>query len=154
MIDLKTGYLIGLSTELGSMIANIDNEETILLKNFGKKIGRAFQIQDDILEIFSDTKTMGKSLKSDFLLNKKTYISIKAQEINSKYIQEVIKIAQDDYIKGIDLYKSFLNSNSIILETELYIKNTLNEANTLLNKMAINKKNLYQYTDMILNRKS
>ena len=74
MIDLKTGYLIGLSAELGSIITGVDEEETILLKNFGRKIGRAFQIQDDTLEIFSNTKTMGKSLKSDLLLGKKTFL--------------------------------------------------------------------------------
>ena len=101
MIDLKTGYLIGLSAELGSIITGVDEEETILLRNFGRKIGRSFHIQDDVLEIFSDTKTMGKSLKSDLLLGKKTFLMVKAENYNPGFIKEAKNMISNDYDSGI-----------------------------------------------------
>ena len=101
MIDLKTGYLIGLSAELGSVIAHIKKEESALFREFGRRIGRAFQIQDDILEIFSDSKTMGKSLESDLVLGKKTFLMVNAEEQNSGFIDEVNKLISKNYSKGI-----------------------------------------------------
>ena len=46
------------------------------MKNFGELIGKAFQIQDDILEIVSDVDSMGKNLNSDIILNKKTFLYV------------------------------------------------------------------------------
>ena len=153
MIDKKTGNIIGLSSEIGAIVADRDSSDQNQLKRYGQLLGRAFQIQDDLLEILSDSKKMGKSLKSDFLLNKKTFISIKARKIHSSYIDDVINIAENDYTKGMDLYKSFLNSNNIINETKNYIINILKQADDILDQINIDKEILYKYTNMILKRK-
>ena len=73
MIDLKTGHMIGLAAELGTISAGADPIICEAVRDYGRLVGRAFQIQDDLLEVFADSKKMNKSLHSDFLLDKKTY---------------------------------------------------------------------------------
>ena len=154
MIDKKTGYIIGMCSEIGSMLCNYSVEDQLKLKLYGQLLGRAFQVQDDLLEIISNQDKMGKSLKSDFLLNKKTYLSIKADELDSNYFNKCKDVAKKDYIKGSDLYKKFLINNNLINETKEYVESILNEADKLIKDMDIKHTSLYKYTDMILNRKS
>ena len=68
MIYLKTAYMIGLSAEIGGILSNLDKKEIILLKELGDTIGMAYQVQDDLLELFSSSGSMNKSLESDFAL--------------------------------------------------------------------------------------
>jgi geranylgeranyl pyrophosphate synthase len=153
MIDKKTAYMIGLSSELGAILANANNSIQDKLRTYGLLIGRAFQIQDDLLEITSDKEKMGKTLKSDFLLNKKTYLNVKAHIINSDEINKYISIASKDFDKGFSLYKAFLKKNKIISDTESTINNILVEADSILKDLDINTDYLYKYTQLILNRK-
>ena len=74
MIDLKTGALIKLSCELGAILGGGTEEQTLALSRFGLLLGRAFQMQDDLLELSSTADAMGKSLGSDVLNEKKTWI--------------------------------------------------------------------------------
>ena len=80
MIDLKTGFLIGLSAQMGATVANVADEISLAIRDYGRLLGRAFQMQDDCLEIFSNSENMGKSLESDILLGKKTFLMIQALE--------------------------------------------------------------------------
>ena len=80
MIDLKTGFLIGLSAQMGATVANVADEISLAIRDYGRLLGRAFQMQDDYLEIFSNSENMGKSLESDILLGKKTFLMIQALE--------------------------------------------------------------------------
>ncbi len=73
MVGKKTGRLLGLACQLGALIATNDEQVVTNLKYFGIELGQAFQIQDDLLEITSDAKNMGKSLDSDIIAGKKTY---------------------------------------------------------------------------------
>ena len=74
MIDFKTGHMIGLSAQLGGILSKLHIDDINKLNNYGKLIGRAFQVQDDLLEISSTSLKMGKTLESDFILGKKTYL--------------------------------------------------------------------------------
>lgn len=78
MVGKKTGRLLGLACQLGALITTDDEQVVTNLKYFGIELGQAFQIQDDLLEISSDVKNMGKSLDSDILAGKKTYPMILA----------------------------------------------------------------------------
>ena len=70
----KTGALILASAELGALsVENVDTESLSRISQFAKCIGLAFQIKDDILDIESDTETLGKPQGSDIALNKPTY---------------------------------------------------------------------------------
>ena len=73
MINLKTGYMLGLSAQLGSLAAGLDLKSSSSYMDFGLLLGEAFQLQDDLLEIISTKEQMRKSLTSDIVLNKKTY---------------------------------------------------------------------------------
>ncbi|MBI72530.1 MAG: isoprenyl synthetase [Candidatus Marinimicrobia bacterium] len=153
MIHKKTGFMIGLSAEIGAILANADKNTQNEMKKYGFLIGRAFQIQDDLLEIISNKSKMGKTLESDFLLNKKTYLSIKSRLIDNEIINTFIDIAKNDFEKGFMHYKEFLQRNNIIEETEETISEILNKADKILIDLEINRKNLFDYTKFILNRK-
>ena len=81
MIRLKTAVLIAASLKIGAIIGGADEKETKLLYDFGENIGLAFQIQDDILDIWSDEKVFGKVHGGDIASNKKTFPFIKALEL-------------------------------------------------------------------------
>ena len=72
--SLKTGALIHVSVKLGYLAAGHQNDEvTQALDQVAKNVGLAFQIQDDVLDVVSDTETLGKPQGSDLSLNKSTY---------------------------------------------------------------------------------
>jgi len=152
MIDKKTGHLIGLCAMLGSIISNNDNSTNNKLQKYGILIGRAFQIQDDLLEITSNQSKMGKSLKSDFLLNKKTYLNIKANSINRHIVNKCIKIAKNDFNLGFSKYRKFLIKNGIVDESIKKVNDILEEAENILDSLDMDNKYLYEYTKLILNR--
>lgn len=72
----KTGALICASITAGAQAAGCSQEEYLKLQEFGKKLGLAFQIQDDILNVTGDRKLMGKSTGSDASRDKSTYVSL------------------------------------------------------------------------------
>ena len=89
MIDLKTGALIRLACELGGIQGGGTSETVEALARFGVLLGRAFQMQDDLLELTSSTETMGKSLGSDILNEKKTWIWLDLRShLSDRQLQE------------------------------------------------------------------
>ena len=83
MIELKTAALIAASTKIGSVIGGADDKDSDILCEFGRNMGLAFQIQDDLLDIYGDTKVFGKIVGGDIISNKKTFMLVKALEIAS-----------------------------------------------------------------------
>ena len=73
MIDLKTGYLIGLSAELGAISAGANDDDAIKVREYGRLIGRAFQIQDDILDYEALKLDTGKPAMKDYKEGKITF---------------------------------------------------------------------------------
>lgn len=80
MITLKTAVLLGGSLKLGALVAGASNEDANHLYDFGKNIGIAFQIQDDILDSFGEGDKVGKKIGGDIAANKKTLLLINALE--------------------------------------------------------------------------
>lgn len=78
MIRLKTSLLLGYALKIGSTLAGADEKDANLMYEFGEKMGLAFQIQDDILDVYGDTKVFQKKLGADIVDNKKTYLLINA----------------------------------------------------------------------------
>ena len=153
MIDLKTGYLIGLSAELGAIVSGSNEEINISMRQFGKKIGRAFQIQDDVLEIFSDSKTMGKSLESDLLLGKKTFLMVRAEDNHPGFIDEINRIISKDYSSGIIEVRKMLINNGVYEEAKSVINQNIQSANKILEDLAYDTQYLKYFSDLIGNRK-
>ncbi len=80
MIELKTAVLIAASLKIGAVIGNASESDQNLLYEFGRCLGIAFQIQDDLLDTYGDTKMFGKKTGGDIISNKKTWLLVKALE--------------------------------------------------------------------------
>lgn len=80
MIGLKTGDLLGASFALGALLSGASQVDIEHLYSFGKKTGIAFQLQDDILDLYGDQKKVGKQTGGDIIANKKTALWIRAFE--------------------------------------------------------------------------
>ena len=114
--NLKTGRLIECSVMLGQ-ISNEDDLQKNSIKNFGKKIGLAFQITDDILEITSNEETLGKNINSDVKNRKATYVNVfgldkaieKSRELSKAAINDLknIKSKESDLLVELAKYISY-----------------------------------------------
>lgn len=80
MIRLKTAALTGASLKIGAVLAGADAADATHLEAFGQNLGIAFQLQDDLLDVFGDEKKFGKKTGNDIATNKKTYLYLKAFE--------------------------------------------------------------------------
>jgi geranylgeranyl diphosphate synthase type II len=78
MIRLKTAVLLAASLQIGAWIGGAGDEDAQLLYDFGIYIGLAFQLKDDLLDVYGDEATFGKKIGGDILCNKKTYLLIHA----------------------------------------------------------------------------
>ncbi|MFP4546712.1 MAG: polyprenyl synthetase family protein [Fidelibacterota bacterium] len=132
MITKKTARLLAMSCKIGGWIADCKKEEVDALENFAIKTGQAFQIQDDLLEILSNSKKMGKSLGSDFASGKKTYPMILT-------LSEMTPVDKKDFLTFLknnsnikEIRNSFLNSGSIE-KSQVTINSLLSEAKQELN---------------------
>lgn len=83
----KTACLFMASMEFGAIIANASKENLLLAQSFGKYLGLCFQIQDDLLDVLSDTNTLGKPSGSDQKNHKANYVSILGLENAKKQLQ-------------------------------------------------------------------
>jgi len=81
MIRLKTAVLLGASLKIGAWIGGAGEKDACLLYDFGINIGLAFQLKDDLLDVYGDASTFGKKIGGDILSNKKTYLLIHALEL-------------------------------------------------------------------------
>ncbi len=80
MIDRKTGALLELSFELGGLVGGADDDALVSLRCAGHALGRAFQIQDDLLDLTAESDGWGKAIGGDLVEGKKAYLSLRAVE--------------------------------------------------------------------------
>ncbi|WP_069657902.1 polyprenyl synthetase family protein [Arcticibacter eurypsychrophilus] len=88
MIRLKTAVLLGGSLKIGALISKASTEVADELYAFGENVGIAFQLQDDILDVYGDPEKFGKQVGGDILSNKKTFLLIKALELADELDKE------------------------------------------------------------------
>ena len=149
MIGKKTGALLGLCAELGGLLSGQKEEEAHSLFQYGLNLGLAFQIQDDLLEIFGDESVMGKSLGSDISKKKQTALTILAKNDNSeKWLNFT-----SNYSKISD-YQSYFDKNRIRNKVEVSIQHYINKANLALKAAPkSDKDHLQKFATLILKRK-
>ncbi|MDB5197063.1 MAG: polyprenyl synthetase [Flaviaesturariibacter sp.] len=80
MINLKTSVLLAASLKLGAILGGAGERNQNLIYEFGRKLGLAFQVQDDYLDAFGDPEKFGKQVGGDIKSNKKTFLLIHAME--------------------------------------------------------------------------
>lgn len=78
MIRLKTSVLLACAMKIGAILAGASKEDADNLYRFGEQVGLAFQLQDDYLDVYGNTRVFGKAIGGDITSNKKTYMLINA----------------------------------------------------------------------------
>ena len=91
MIRLKTAVLIAGSMEMGAIVGGSSKADAKLLFNFGINLGTAFQIQDDLLDLYGDPEKFGKDIGNDIVSNKKTFLLIQAMQQGSEEDRDILK---------------------------------------------------------------
>lgn len=91
MIRLKTAVLLACSLKMGAIMGGASKADADNLYQFGIHIGLAFQLQDDLLDVYGDTATFGKNIGGDILCNKKTLLLIQALELASTEQKAALK---------------------------------------------------------------
>ena len=81
MIRLKTSVLLGCALKMGALIADADAEDADRLYEAGVNMGLAFQLRDDVLDVWGDPATFGKEIGGDIMNNKKTFLLINAMQL-------------------------------------------------------------------------
>lgn len=97
--ELKTGALIEASMEIGAVLAGASEDEIKLIESVASKIGMAFQIQDDILDIEGDEAVLGKPIGSDERNEKSTYVTFKGIEKSKEEVKRLTDEAIDNLKK-------------------------------------------------------
>ena len=91
MIRLKTAVLLATALKMGSYIAGASTEQQDMLYEFGINIGLAFQIQDDILDVWGNPETFGKAVGGDISCNKKTFVALTAMQLADSVTYKELK---------------------------------------------------------------
>ena len=91
MIRLKTAVLLACALKVGAMIGGASTADADALYDYGIHIGLAFQLQDDLLDVYGDPKTFGKNIGGDILCNKKTFLLINALSVASEEQRQVME---------------------------------------------------------------
>lgn len=84
MIRLKTAVLLGASLEIGALVASAKKQDVKAIYDFGIALGMAFQLKDDLLDVYGNQDYFGKVSGGDIAANKKTFLVLKALEIADK----------------------------------------------------------------------
>ena len=144
MIELKTAALIAASVRIGATIGGADSRDSDLIYDFGRNLGLAFQIQDDLLDAYGDMKIFGKTTGGDIIENKKTFLLVKALEtanqVQLKELQSLLSTRDIEpgvkVSKVIEIYDG-LNIKSI---TEKLANDYIDAAFRLLEKVSVDEK--------------
>ena len=150
MVKKKTGALLGSCLSLPAIIENENKSNLELLYNIGKNLGVAFQIQDDLFEIFGDEKVMGKSLGSDIASNKKTPLAILAKNEDKMRWEKLV----DEYDgKNLDNIRKFLIKSGVKNKVDKIAFDYFSNAYDSLSKFGIgNNSELYSFFKFIQER--
>ena len=159
MIRLKTSVLLAACVEMGAMLGGASESDSKLLYEFGEKIGLAFQLQDDLLDVYGDSAVFGKKIGGDILCNKKTYLYINAYRLaDMGQKEELDRWAQyngDDPDSKIAGVRSIYDAVGVKQLSEKLIGSLFDEAMTKLDSVnlpAERKSLLREYAGSLLNR--
>lgn len=161
MIRLKTAVLLACALKVGAMIGGASTADADALYDYGIHIGLAFQLQDDLLDVYGDPKTFGKNIGGDILCNKKTFLLINALSVASEEQRQVMEdwMARKTYDaqEKIAAFTNLYNELSIRDLTERRIEDYYRMANEDLARLSIAPESLSVLKgtcDRLMKRKS
>lgn len=157
MIKLKTSVLLGCALKLGAIVSNASDEDRDHLYQFGVSIGIAFQIQDDILDVYADASKFGKQVGGDIISNKKTYLYIKARELADEHQNNILQnqTLNTNITDKIQTVKDLYDELQVRLHAEKEMEKYYEEAIKHLNAIQVQpekKKPLLALADYLMNR--
>jgi geranylgeranyl diphosphate synthase type II len=161
MIRLKTAVVLGGALKIGALIGGADDKDAELLRSFGEHLGVAFQLQDDILDVYGDPDKFGKQVGGDIISNKKTYLLIKALELSddqlTKRLSDWLALEQFDNTEKVTAVTAIYNT----LEVRQHAENAMQaytdkafEALEAINLPESHKQYLRDFADGLLVREN
>ena len=159
MIRLKTSVLLACAVKLGALLADAPAGDVENLYKFGERIGLAFQLQDDYLDVYGDPKVFGKKIGGDITSNKKTYMLINAlNKANARQRKELEKwigcrsFDRDEKVAAVTALYSKIGVDKMAIDC---INRYFDEANKYLagvNLPGARKTELTAYAQKLLHR--
>ena len=160
MIRLKTSVLLACALKIGAVLADAGAADADRLYSFGEKIGLAFQLQDDFLDVYGDTKVFGKAIGGDIVSNKKTYMLInaflRADEEQKAELTRWVEAKEFDEQEKIAAVTRLYNAIGIDRLAEQKIESFFNEGLKCLDAVSIDadrKQMLVEYVYKLMKRK-
>jgi geranylgeranyl diphosphate synthase type II len=149
MITLKTSVLLAASLEMGAIIGGASENNCKQLYEFGKKIGIAFQIQDDYLDAFGDAALFGKEPGGDIKQNKKTFLLIHALEVaNAKQKAELHELMKSDAADKVEKVLAIFKACKVDAWAEELKAKYMNESFAHLENIAVVEKRKQPIIDL------
>lgn len=159
MIRLKTAVLIASSLKIGAILSGAKESDADLLYNYGINIGLAFQLKDDILDVYGNQSTFGKRIGEDIVNNKKTFLLLKALEISNpqqrEELEKWIAMTEFDETEKIAAVKNIYEELSIKAVSENMVQKYYQSAIDCLSSIEVGderKKELYLFAENLNNR--
>ena len=161
MIRLKTAVLLGCSLKAGAIIAGATTDDLNNIYEFGVNIGIAFQLKDDLLDVYADVEKFGKITGGDIVTNKKTYLYLKAFEIanadRKAHLQKFFSLDEADSDIKISGVKAIYNELDIEALTLAKMQSYYNKALSNLNNLKVSeerKQTLLSFAEQLMQRES
>lgn len=139
MIRLKTAVLVGGAMKLGAIVAGASTTDANLLYDFGENFGIAFQLQDDILDVYGDPVKFGKQVGGDIISNKQTFLLLKLKALANAADLELLQAQTDntDYPAKIKAITALYDRYQIRELAVIEMKHSLERAFRALDKISI-----------------
>jgi geranylgeranyl diphosphate synthase type II len=142
MIRQKTAVLLAGSMQIGALIGGAVPDQANLIYEFGENLGLAFQLQDDILDVYGNPEKFGKQVGGDILSNKKTFMLIKAKELatgNTKSELDTWLNSSDDPLAKIKAITSIYNLLEVRKLAEIEMEEYVNKALGALDMISVDR---------------
>lgn len=157
MIRKKTGKLVAVSTELGALVGNGSGRQILSLRRYGERVGRAFQIQDDMLDIIADEKDFGKPVGSDLQEGKRSFLFLEAlRKAKGKDKRLLLAVAKNGGVsrRKIKEFQRIYDETGAIESAKTWVARDLAVAQRELDHLPKSpaREMLYWFTDMLLHR--
>lgn len=161
MIGLKTSVLLAGSMKIGAIIGGARAEDADHLYEFGKNLGIAFQLHDDILDVFGSSDKVGKQTGGDIVSNKKTYLLLKALDMADRYKKEELQLwmhtTDVDAMEKVEAVKSIYEYLGVKGLAEAEMQKFYEKSLTHLNQIpcnSIKKHQLTKFAENLMQRES
>lgn len=160
MIRLKTSVLLACAMKIGALLADAPADDADNLYRFGEKIGLAFQLQDDYLDVYGDPAVFGKAIGGDIVSNKKTYMLInafnRADNAQRAELERWIRATDFDRQEKVKAVTGLYDEMGIDRLAQQKITGYFNESKTYLDRVDVSderKSELMRYAQRMMKRR-